>query len=165
MTRLPCVLVLLALVAVPDVVEANRLSETYRAAFLDPAAFELTLLSHVTQDQQYFAKVDHCFGLAEPLLRQLEQQRRAEHQACTNNAECGARAKEVTIVAQMRIKVRDLHRYLVAARTPSPPSFLDSEIGQTAMTTYNAHRALGVSLAGNPVFIQEIAVLSSVPCL
>jgi len=143
---------------------ANTLSDTYFSAFTNPPGFEFSFLSRIVNEVDFYKNFDSCATLAMAALNELEKQTRASYTACRENSECHQRAKDVQTVVNLRIKVRDLGKYIDATRSKNAPDFVTSDVGQIAILQYNVSNQLQIPVSRNPEFIREIGILQSVPC-
>lgn len=143
---------------------ANTLSNTYYTAFASPYTFDNLLNRELSNDPNYYSKFERCSQIAPPALVGLERQLNQEYSVCPNNARCTQVATDIQTVTQLEAKVKALITYIDARRRNSQLRFVDTDVGKAAVFLYNFHRNNGIDIRNNPVFIQEVGILGSVPC-
>ncbi len=140
------------------------LSKTYYTAFVNPHTFDGLLKDELVNNQNYYDQLEFCSQVAPQALAKLENQLRQQYSVCPNNARCTQLAKDIKTVMDLRIKTRDLMKFIGAKRSNTQLRFLDSNIGHTAIFLYDFHKNMGIDIRNNPTFIQEIGILDSIPC-
>lgn len=143
---------------------ANSLSDTYFQAFVNPHGFDSCLNDEVVLNQDYYNNFETCSSLAFPYLLEMEIQLRQQYSVCPNNAICTQIAKDIQTVINLRIKLRKLVAFINTTINNSQARFLNSPIGQDAISIYNFHQQIGIDLRQNPEFVREISILSLIPC-
>lgn len=154
----------LSLFLFPGTAIGNALSEAYSLAFVEPRKFETLLRFKVKDDAHYLEKFSTCFKLAIPTLNAMENQDRERHRSCRDNRECSQVAKDIQTVLNLRLKVRDLDKYVRATQKTPAPEFLTSDIGRMAMSQLAFHEKMGIDIRKNPELVREIGVLHSLSC-
>jgi len=145
-------------------VAANTLSDTYYQAFVNPHGFDGYLNDEVVLSEDYYTDFERCSSLSFRMMAEMEKQLRQRYSVCPNNAVCTQIAKDIQSVIDLQVNVKNLRSFIRSTKSNPQARFLDSQIGQAAITVYNFHRQMGIDLGSNPEFTKGISILSSIPC-
>lgn len=118
----------------------------------------------MSNNPNYYSKFEGCSQITPQALAGLERQLHQEYSVCPNNARCTQVAKDIQTVTQLEAKVNGLITFISAKRRNSQLRFVDTDVGKAAVFLYNFHKNNGLDIRNNPVFIQEVGILGSVPC-